>query len=113
MSRIRIETRVARQFWKTIAYYYSGREILKISSITEFRENIGRFVLLKNPILVTRRGRLAGVFFPQPETSLPIELKRELLSVLSLEVARQIRGKALREEDILNDFRTWRANKRG
>ena len=33
---------------------------------------------------------LAGVFFPRPEASLPIELKRELFAVLSSEIARQI-----------------------
>jgi hypothetical protein len=29
----------------------------------------------KDPILVTRRGPLAGVFFPRPEASLPVEFK--------------------------------------
>jgi hypothetical protein len=54
---------------------------MKISSVREFRDNATGFLRSKDPILVTRRGRLAGVFFPCPETTLPIELKREIFSV--------------------------------
>ncbi|PYV55998.1 MAG: hypothetical protein DMG97_18340 [Acidobacteria bacterium] len=85
---------------------------MKISSVREFRDNATGLLRSKDPILVTRRGRLAGVFFPRPEASLPLELKRELFAVLSSEIARQLRRKGLKEEDILNDFRSWRANKR-
>ena len=60
------------------------------------------------PVLVTRRGKLAGIFFPRPETTLPIELKRELFSVLSAEVDRQIKKRGLTEEDIIEDFQSWR-----
>jgi hypothetical protein len=55
---------------------------------------------------------LAGVFFPRPEATLPIELKRELFEVLSAEVARQIKKRGLREEEILSDFESWRRNRR-
>ncbi len=57
--------------------------------------------------LVTRRGRLAGVFSPRPEASLPIELKRELFAMLSAEVARQIKKRGLKEEEILADFESY------
>ena len=85
---------------------------MKISSVREFRDNATGLLRSKDPILVTRRGRLAGVFFPRPEASLPLELKRELFAVLSSEIARQLRRKGLKEKDILNDFGSWRANKR-
>jgi hypothetical protein len=39
---------------------------MKISSVREFRDNATSFLRSKDPILVTRRGRLAGVFFPCP-----------------------------------------------
>jgi len=85
---------------------------MKITSVREFRDNASGLLRSKDPILVTRRGRLTGVFFPRPEASLPLELKRELFAVLSSEIARQLRRKGLKEEDILNDFRSWRANQR-
>jgi hypothetical protein len=36
---------------------------MKISTVREFRDNATGLLRSKDPILVTRRGRLAGVFF--------------------------------------------------
>jgi hypothetical protein len=68
---------------------------MKISTVREFRDNATGLLRSKDPILVTRRGRLAGIFFPWPEASLPIELKRELFA-----------------EKIMEDFESWRKNRR-
>ena len=84
---------------------------MKISTVREFRDNASGLLRSKDPILVTRRGRLAGVFFPRPEATLPIELKRELFAVLSDEVARQIKRRGLREQEILCDFESWRRSR--
>jgi hypothetical protein len=85
---------------------------MKISSVREFRDNATGLLRSKDPILVTRHGRLAGVFFPRPEASFPLELKRELFTVLSSEIARQVRRKGLREREIVANFSAWRASKR-
>jgi hypothetical protein len=85
---------------------------MRISSVREFRDQATGLLRSKDPILVTRRGRLAGVFFPWPEATFPLELKRELFSVLSVEVARQLKRRALREKDILPDFESWRRARR-
>jgi len=85
---------------------------MKISTVREFRDNAAGMLRAKDPILVTRRGRLAGIFFPRPESSLPVELKRELFAVLSAEVARQISKRGLSEEEILADFQSWRKKRR-
>ena len=85
---------------------------MKISTVREFRDKATGYLRSKDPILVTRRGRLAGVFFPRPEASLPIEFKRELFAVLTSEVARQVRKRNLKEEEIVADFESWRKRKR-
>ncbi len=85
---------------------------MKISTVREFRDNATGLLRSKDPILVTRRGRLAGVFFPRPEATLPIELKRELFSVLASEVRRQIKKRGLREEEVVADFESWRKSRR-
>ena len=46
--------------------------------------------------------------FHTPELTLPVELKRELFGMLSTAVARQIMDAGLSEEEILEDFETWR-----
>lgn len=85
---------------------------MRISTVREFRDNATGLLRSKDPILVTRRGRLAGVFFPRPEATLPVELKRELFAVLSADVARQIKKRGLKEEEILSEFGSWRRNRR-
>ena len=85
---------------------------MKISTVREFRDKATTLLRSKDPILVTRRGRLAGVFFPWPETSLPLELKRELFSVLGAEMRRQVRKRGLSEEQVVEDFESWHKSRR-
>ena len=85
---------------------------MRISTVREFRDNATGLLRSNDPILVTRRGRLAGVFFPRPEATLPVELKRELFAVLSADIARQIKKRGLQEEEILADFESWRRSRR-
>jgi hypothetical protein len=85
---------------------------MKISTVREFRDNATGLLRSKDPILVTRRGRLAGVFFPWPEGTMPIELKREVFSVLSAEVRRQVEKQGLAQDEIVEDFNSWRKSRR-
>ena len=85
---------------------------MRISSVREFRDHATGFLRSRDPILVTRRGRLAGVFFPWPEATLPVEFKRELFSVLSAALSRQVKKRGLAEDEILDDFDSWRKGRR-
>jgi hypothetical protein len=85
---------------------------MKISTVREFRDNAPGLLRSKDPILVTRRGRLAGIFFPWPEGTMPFELKREMFSILSEQVRRQIADAGLSEDEVLDDFDSWRKSKR-
>lgn len=85
---------------------------MKISGVRDFRDNASGLLRSKDPILVTRRGRLAGVFFPWPEGTMPLELKREMFGVLREQVRRQLAETGLAEEEVLDDFESWRKNKR-
>ncbi len=85
---------------------------MRISSVREFRDRATGLLRSKDPILVTRRGRLAGIFFPTPAATLPIELKRELFSVLSAEIGRRVRRRGVSEQDIEAGFESWRKKRR-
>ena len=85
---------------------------MKISSARDFRNRATGLLRSKDPVLVTRRGRLAGVFFPTPEATLPIELKRELFPLLSAEIRRQLRRRHLSEREVDADFGSWRKTRR-
>ncbi len=85
---------------------------MRISTVREFRDEATGLLRSKDPVLVTRRGRLAGVFFPCPQETLPIELKREMFAMLSAEIAREIKKKGLSERAVLADFEKWRKERR-
>jgi len=85
---------------------------MRISTVREFRDQATGLLRSKDPILVTRRGRVAGVFFPCPGQSIPLELKREMFATLSGAVARQIKKRGLSDEAILSDFERWRKERR-
>ncbi len=90
----------------------TGVTTVKISTVREFRDGATGLLHSKDPVLVTRRGRLAGVFFPCPQATLPLEMKRELFGMLSQAVARQIKRRGLSEKDVLDDFERWRKERR-
>jgi hypothetical protein len=85
---------------------------MRVSTVREFRDNATGLLKSKEPVLITRRGRMAGVFFPSPEGMLPVDLKRELFEKLSAEIARQIAKSGGTEEEVLSDFESWRRTRR-
>lgn len=85
---------------------------MRISTVREFRDNASGLLRSRDPILITRRGRLAGIFFPRPESTLPLELKREIFAVLSADIARQLKRSRVTERAVLEDFATWRKARR-
>ena len=85
---------------------------MRIFSVRDFRDRATQLLRSKDPVLVTRRGRLAGIFFPAPELTLPIELKRELFPILGAEIRRQLRRRCLSERDVEADFASWRKTRR-
>src|SRR5713226_6176690 len=85
---------------------------MRISTVREFRDKATGLLRSRTPILVTRRGRLAGIFFPRPELTLPLELKRELYDMLSHDVARQLKRRKVSEDDVLKDFEASRKKRR-
>ena len=87
-------------------------DAMKTRTVREFQENAPDLLQSKDPILVTRRGRLAGVFFPWPESTLPVEFKRECFSVLSAEVEREVKQRGVSESEVSEDFESWRKARR-
>jgi hypothetical protein len=85
---------------------------MRISSVREFRDRATTLLRSEDPILVTRRGRVAGVFLPWREANLPVDLRRELFAMLSADIARQLKRKRVSEKEVLQDFADWRKGRR-
>ncbi|MFO8034721.1 MAG: PIN domain-containing protein [Candidatus Bipolaricaulota bacterium] len=54
----------------------------------------------KDPVVVLRRGKVAGIYFPYPTDTLPVEFKRELFSVLTGRIAERLKAAGIREADL-------------
>ena len=85
---------------------------MRISTVREFRDKASELLRSKDPILVTRRGQLAGIFFPSPQQSLPIELKREIFAELSAQLAMAFRAKGITEAEVIGGFARSRGKRR-
>jgi hypothetical protein len=86
---------------------------MRISSVRDFRDRATTLLRSDDPILVTRRGKVAGVFLPWREESLPVDFKRELFAMLSTEIGHQLKKKRITEKTVLQDFERWQKGRRG
>jgi hypothetical protein len=82
----------------------AGNVRMRITTALEFRQRAPALLRSKVPILVTRRGRLAGVFLPLPESTPPIAWQRVLYAALSSDLARQLKRRRISEDEVLGDF---------
>lgn len=85
---------------------------MRISTVREFRDNATRLLRTADPLLVTRRGRLAGVFIPWTSDTLPSDWKRELFLALSADIGRQFKRSKTSEDAVLKDFDQWKSKRR-
>ncbi|OGQ83913.1 MAG: hypothetical protein A3F90_12030 [Deltaproteobacteria bacterium RIFCSPLOWO2_12_FULL_60_19] len=65
------------------------------------------------PLLVTRHGRVSGVYVPLDEPDrLPDDLRRELAGVVGRHLAKILKRKRVTERDIAEDFDAYRRRRR-
>jgi len=85
---------------------------MKIATVREFRDKATQMFRSEEPILVLRRGEIAGLYFPYPHKTLPVELKRQLFEEITRSVAERLAQVGLEEEEILEDFEAFQARRR-
>jgi hypothetical protein len=85
---------------------------MRIASVREFRDKATTFLRSTDPIVVMRRDQVAGIFFPEPGKSLPLDFKRELFTVLAAAFGDCLREGGVKEREVLADFKKWRREKR-
>jgi len=85
---------------------------MRITSVREFRDRATELLRSPDPLIVTRRGRVAGIFFPWREATLPVDLRRELFAALTADISRQMKKKGADQQEALDDFAQWRKQRR-
>ena len=86
---------------------------MKIAGIRELRANSATLLGSGEPVLVTKHGKVSGVYVPLDEPDrLPDDLRRELAVVLGRHLTKILERKGVTERDIVEDFHAYRRRRR-
>lgn len=86
---------------------------MKVTGIRELRAKSAAFFGSGEPVLVTRYGKVSGVYVPLDEPDrLPDDLRRELVAVLGRHLTKVLERKGVSERDIVEDFHAYRQRRR-
>ena len=82
---------------------------MKVAGIRELRAKSTALFGSGEPVLVTRHGKVSGVYLPLDEPDrLPDDLRRELVAVLGRHLAKMLERKGVTEREIAEDFHAYR-----
>ncbi len=86
---------------------------MKVASVKEFRDKATTYLKDEEPIIVTRHGKVAGLYLPidHPE-SFPFDLKKELIIRLGEWISHSLEEKGIGEEMLLEDFERFKKTRR-
>jgi len=88
----------------------ASRETLRVG-IREFRENLASFLLKSDaPIVVTRHGDTVGYYIPARRSR--SETERSALKEAAARLQTMLAAEGIPEDEVVRDFRRWRAGKR-
>jgi antitoxin (DNA-binding transcriptional repressor) of toxin-antitoxin stability system len=86
---------------------------MKIAGIRELRAKAAALLGGSEPVLITRHGKVSGVYVPldSPDT-IPDDLRREMATVVGNHLHRMLKKKKATEKKILEDFDDHRRRRR-
>jgi len=82
---------------------------MKVSGIRKLRSSMASMLSGGEPVLVTRHGKVSGVFLPLEDPNrLPDDLRGELAAVLGRHLAKLLELAGVGPQDIAEDFDAYR-----
>lgn len=86
---------------------------MKVAGIRELRAKSAALFGGGEPVVVTKHGKVSGVYVPLDEPDrLPDDLRRELTIVLGRHLAKLLERKRVTEKRIAEDFGAYRRRRR-
>ncbi len=86
---------------------------MRVAGARELRENLAGLLDGGEPVLVTRHGKLSGLYLPLADPDrVPTDLRLELARVLGRHLAGLLQAKGISEDDVLEDFSAHRRRRR-
>jgi len=87
---------------------------MKVAGIREVRERSAAYLGGREPFLITKHGKISGVFIPlDPPDRIPDDLRREIGGAVRRALARLLDARSVSEETLAEDFRAYRRCRRG
>ena len=85
---------------------------MKLLSVKKFRDSATKALKSKEPLIIMRRGEVAGIFFPTPLESIPFEFKKDIFITLTDSIKKKLQAQGVKEEEVLEDFEKYRKTRR-
>ena len=85
---------------------------MKLLSVKEFRDSATKALRSKEPLIIMRRGEVAGIFFPTPLEAIPFEFKKDIFISLTNSIKKKLQASGVKEDEILEDFEEYRKTRR-
>ncbi len=86
---------------------------MRVAGISEIRSKTAALLGGNEPVLVTRHGKISGLYLPLGDADrIPQGLRRELGRMLSAHLANQLAASGRREEEVQLDFAAFRRRRR-
>jgi hypothetical protein len=86
---------------------------MKVATVREFRDKATSYFKEDEPVLVTRHGRVTGLYLPieHPE-SFPLELRKDMLVRIGEFIGRSLAKKGITEEKLIAGFQSFKKTRR-
>ena len=86
---------------------------MRMAGVRDFRAHLTRYVSGEEPVLLTRHGKVSGLYLPLEDASrVPDDLRRELASVLGAHLSRLLEERGVSEKELEEGFRAHRRRRR-
>jgi hypothetical protein len=86
---------------------------MKVAGIREIRAQAAALLGGTEPVIVTRHGKISGLYLPLEEPDrIPEDLRRDLILALGSHLSALLERQGSTEEEIQEDFRAYRRNRR-
>lgn len=85
---------------------------MRVASVRRFRAESASLARRGEPVLVTKHGRISGLFLPLEKPDiLPLDLRRELLNKVGAAIWKKLVEKGVTETEIQRDFEAFRKHR--
>ena len=87
---------------------------MRVAGVREIRDNLAALFGGHEPVLVTKHGKLSGLFLPLDDPDrIPTDLRREMATVLGRHLDSILKAQGVTEEVVQEDFDAHRRRRRG